>query len=136
VTDSDLFQSLVREYATRYHLSNINIYSHTDDSIHNSALHPEVILCGVYAHYDHDGTLINIGESNNVSRRTREHQRTARTKGCRPIQSFHLVIVEHPWERFSLEKYLHDKVPSFQGRWWDWVKREGLLSSSEASSSK
>ena len=129
--DAAIFDELVQQYATTYRhpdLPPFSSHQHDIVSIHDDVRYPEVLKPGVYALYDHEGTLFYIGESSSPSRRTYDHKRDACKNNQRPPQHIHLITVTEPWERFSLEQFLQSKFqskfPNFRGRWDEWVKRE------------
>ena len=129
-TDAELFAELVQQYAANYRHPEqppFTIRHHDLDSIHDSTRYPEVSRTGVYAHYDHDGTLYYIGESRDPSGRTWTHQKEARVTNRRPPPRIDLITVPEVWERLSLEDFLQRKVPDYPGRWKAWAEREDRL---------
>lgn len=126
-SDSDIFVELVQQYMKKYRhpdLPPFTSHSHDNASIHDSIRYPDVLRPGVYAQYDHDGTLIYIGESNNPSNRCSQHHRQAVASGRRPPPRIDLISVVEPWERFSLEKFLQCRFPNYRARWDAWTERE------------
>jgi hypothetical protein len=127
--DAETLAELVHQYAATYRHPNLppfTIYQCSAASIHDSTRCPDVLRPGVYAHYDHEGTLIYIGESGNPSTRNWEHERNALANKRRPPPRIDLITVAEPWERFSLETFLQCKFPNYQGRWDAWVERERI----------
>jgi hypothetical protein len=126
-SDAELFVKLVQQYAATYRHPNLpafNICEYSGDSIHDSVRYQDVLKPGVYALYDHEGTLIYIGESGNPSNRNWTHQSEAQKGGRRAAPRIDLVTVADAFERFSLEKFLQSRFPDYQGRWDAWVERE------------
>jgi len=126
-TDAEIFGELVQQYAATYRhpmLPPFTSRQHDTTSIHDSMRYPEVLRPGVYAHYDHEGTLIYIGESSSPSNRTWTHHQGVLAAKRRPPPRIDLITVTEPWERFSLEKFLQCKFPNYTGRWNAWAERE------------
>ncbi len=118
--DAEIFAELVQQYAATCRHPNLppfTSHQHNAESIHDSARYPEVLRPGVYAHYDHEGTLIYVGESGNPLNRNWKHHRDALAGGRRPPPRIDLITIAEPWERFSLEKFLQCKFLNYQGRW-------------------
>jgi hypothetical protein len=135
MTDTELFAQLVGQYAAAYRPPDqppLVIQQHDDTSIRDGATYPEVWLPGVYALYDHDGTLFYVGVSERPSDRAATHRGTARYHGARPAPRIDLVTVTEDRHRKFLEAFLQFMIPDYQGRWDAWKQREQALVAAKA----